>query len=252
MGSADVAVRRHLENWQDPKISVAELEDVYDPAHARRLATHTASLREDADIDQFAARAEDSSAGAAANAASAKAGATAKRAGGYSLRRTEVRINAAGQLTATKRKETLTGEQVQERERRKLKRKELPPQLLPTYKRQKLAPGSGLIRKRAAGKGHVVKRRHARGPPSKRSRAEISAQARNVRKLADGRYRVVILKTTWSDKELENLGFPKKNDKRLRFWDFKGPTAKGDAEAFDKKMTEWLENPNRAGPPPLS
>ena len=57
MGSADVAARKHLENWQDPEIPVAELEDAYDPAFELRRATHTASLRDNADIDRFAARA---------------------------------------------------------------------------------------------------------------------------------------------------------------------------------------------------
>ena len=249
MGSADVAVRKHLENWQDPEISVAELEDVYDQAFARRLATHTASLRDDAAIEKFAARVADSSAGAAANVLSRKAGAKKKRTSGSSRTYTYPRITGAGKLKVRRCKIVRTGAQVKKKELRDRMIAKLPANLRPTFKTQTLAPGSGLIKKRAAGRSRVVKRTHARGPPPKRSRAEVYAQALSVRPLSRGQYRFVILSSAWSDPELRGLGFrPYRTPKRQ--WDFKGPTAKDDAEAFAKKMMEWLENPNRDGPPP--
>ena len=250
MGSADVAARKHLENWQDPEIPVAELEDAYDPAFELRRATHTASLRDNADIDRFAARAAVSSAGAAANVASWKAGATAKRSGGYSKRRKGVRINAAGQLTTWKRTETLTGEQVQEKEQRDRKLEALPPQLRPGYKSQtaKLGTHTGL-KFRGTGKGQGGGHR---APPSKRSRAEISAQTQARLGVTGphsrGQYLLTIPRGLFSDRALRRMGF---GHKPKRCFSFKGPTAKDDARAFAKKMMGWLEKWKKGvGPPP--
>ena len=51
----------------------------------------------------------------------------------------------------------------------------------------------------------------------------------------------------FSDGDLRRMGFAHKPN---REYFFKGPTAKDDARAFAKTMMEWLENPDRVGPPP--
>ena len=60
---------------------------------------------------------------------------------------------------------------------------------------------------------------------------------------------MVIPKSLWSDGDLARMGFARKPK---RAFDFKGPTAKDDARAFDDKMMKWLKkwNPNVVGPPP--
>ena len=243
MGSADVSAQKHLENWQDPEIPVAELEDVYDPAFARCFATHTASLRGDADIDRFAVRAEESSAGAAANVVSRRTRAALRKEGGFSK---TYRSHRGGQQKIVR-----AGAQVRAQEKRDRKLRALPPQLRPTFKTQTSAPGANpSLKFGGAGKSRVVKRTHARGPPAKRSRAEISAQALRVTGPdSRGRYRMKIPKSLWSDGDLARMGFrPRAKPKRA--FDFNGPTAEDDARAFDKTMMEWLKNPNRVGPPP--
>ena len=58
-----------------------------------------------------------------------------------------------------------------------------------------------------------------------------------------------ILSAQRSNRALKGMGFrPCHKPKRL--FSFRGPNAKADAKAFARTMMEWLENPNRVGPPP--
>ena len=126
----------------------------------------------------------------------------------------------------------------------------LPPQLRPTFDSQTAAPGNNPgIKSRATGRARSV-RLH---PETKRSQAEVSAQARRVTGPAPrgGSCKMKIPKSLFSDKALVRMGFPRPFPRPpKRAFDFSGPTAKADADAFDETMMEWLENPNRVKPPP--
>jgi hypothetical protein len=240
----DVTTQSRLADWVNRENPVDVLRDEIDPQYVQQYAVQTYALRTDRSLERVTAAVAESDAGATANVLSRKAGAALRKEKGFSK---TYKLHRGG----PRQKIVRSGAQVQAKAKRDRKLRELPPELRPTYKRQRAAPGNNPgIKFQGAGSKRVVKRTHARGPPPKRSRAEISAQALTVRKLADGRFRFVMLKCTWSDKELKDLGFPIRNGKRLRFWDFNGPTAEADAKAFEATMMEWLENPDRVGPPP--
>jgi hypothetical protein len=245
----DVTTQKRLADWVNRENPVDVLRDSIDPQYGRAYALQTAALRADADLDQYTARAEESSAGAAANVVSRRTRAAQRAAQGYKRISTRQDIDAAGKVKVRKRTVVMTGEQVQEKARRDRKLKALPPTKRPTSRTQTLAPGTILPSWKAyGGRRTAGTYKRAEGV---RSQAEISrsAQARKVRQLAGGVYRVVILKSAWSDQELRDLGF-RPYHKLKRHWDFKGPTAEADAEAFERTMMEWLENPDRVGPPP--
>ncbi len=249
MGSADVAVRGHLENWQDPEISVQELESVHDPAHARWLATHTASLRDGADIDRFAARAEDSSAGVMVSAASRKAGAARKRKEGESATYYRQEITGDGRVKVRRVRIKRTGPQVRAHRDRKPELEAMPVEQRPTY----VSQTTTYLRKSMA-TGSRNGQAYVR-PAGVRSLAEISAQTQAQRVTgpdARGNCRMKIPKSLFSDKALVRMGFPRPRDKPKRAFDFKGPTAEADARAFDKKLMGWLKKWKKGvGPPPL-
>ena len=238
----DLTTQGRLVDWSNRGNPVAVLRDEIDPRYAQQYAVQTCALRTGRDLEQVTAAVAESEAGATANVLSRKAGAALRKEQGFSK---TYKLHRGG----PRQKIVRTGAQVQAKYKRDRAVLKLPPRLRPTYKIQKLAPGSGLFKSRAAGRSRVVKSKHARGPPPKRSRSEISAQALTVRKLADGRFRFVILESARSDFALWKLGFrPCKNPKR--HFDFNGPTAEADAKAFEATMREWLENPARVGPPP--
>ena len=158
----------------------------------------------------------------------------------------------------------LTGLQVQKREMRARQLKAMPAHKRPTYKSQMAAPGkverppSIIVTKKSRVRRQAYSQLHPRlHPETKRSRAEILAQARTVhgpyftRPSSPPKYRMEIPKGLWSDPDLVRMGFqPVRKPKRA--FSFTGPTAKADAEAFDDKMMKWLKkwNPNVVGSPP--
>ena len=245
---ADITTQKRLVEWSDRGNTLVVLRDKIDPRYAQQYAVQTCALRTGRDLEQVTAAVAESEAGAAANAASAKAGATAKRVRGFTRTRAVRQINAAGRVTTYKRKETFTGEQVKEKARRDRQNAKLPPHKRKTFKTQTLAPGSGLIRYRATGKANGSVRLH---PETKRSRAQILAEAKNVGPIDGGRrYQFKIPKSLWSNGELAKMGF-RPRDKPKRYFEFKGPTAEADAKAFARTMMEWLEKWKKGvGPPP--
>jgi hypothetical protein len=252
----DVTTQKRLADWEDRENSVDVLRDEIDPQYGRAYALQTAALRADADLDQYTVRVAESEAGVAANVLSRKAGAALKKEKGHSKTYTLRRIGARGVRVCTQ-KVTLTGEQVQEKARRKRKLEALPPELRPTFETQTLTPGSGLFKSKTPlpPPSKRVKSTHTgarKGPPSKRSRAEINAKAQRVTgPYARGTYQMKIPMSQFSGRALRRMGFPKKNGKPNRFFYFKGPTAKDDARAFDKKLMGWIEKWKKGvGPPP--
>ena len=240
---ADITTQKRLVEWSDRGNTLVVLRDKIDPRYAQQYAVQTCALRTGRDLEQVTAAVAESEAGAAANAASAKAGATAKRVRGFTRTRAVRQINAAGRVTTYKRKETFTGEQVKEKARRDRQNAKLPPHKRKTFKTQTLAPGTGGRKSQATGRA-----RSKSSYSSKRSRAEISAQAQTVTgPYGRGEYKMRIPRAQWSNRALKGIGF---GSKPKRDFHFSGPTAKADADAFDETMMEWLENPNRVKPPP--
>jgi len=243
--SAEKTLRRNLEDWDNPSISGATLRDELEPALAQSMAEHTAALRANKPVEEFAAAAAESSAGRAANVASRKAGAAKRDKDGFSATYVQRVLNGAGGVTLQTRNVVQSGAQVRAKRKRDRAVAALPDNLRPTYGSQTTI-GHGM-RSYATGRaigGRVIKR-----PPAKRSRAEIVAQAQTIYPMDRGRYYFKLSEALWSDWELGRMGFrPVRKPKRTFY--FSGPTAKADAEAFERTMMKWLKDPNRDGPPP--
>jgi hypothetical protein len=241
----DLTTQGRFVDWSNRGNPVHVLRKEIDPRYAQQYAVQTYALRTDRSLEQVTSAVAESEAGATVNVLSRKAGAALKKEEGFSKTYT---LKDGG-----RQKIVRTGAQVRAKEERDRKLRALPKQKRPTYASQTTI-GHGLRFQGAGSQKRVVKSTHARGPPSKRSFAEISAQAQAQRVTgpdARGNCRMKIPKSLFSDKDLVRMGFPRPRDnKPKRAFDFSGPTAKADADAFDETMMEWLENPNRVKPPP--
>ena len=247
--AVDVTTQNRLADWVNRENPVDVLRDEIDPQYGRAYALQTAALRADADLDQYTARVEESSAGVAANVVSRRTRAAQRAAQGYKKTTTRRVITSASTGYVTRKiTRTMTPEQLQAERVRHAALEALPPQLRPTFDSQTAAPGNNPgIKSRATGRARSV-RLH---PETKRSQAEVSAQARRVTGPAPrgGSCKMKIPKSLFSGRALARMGFrPVKKPKREFI--FTGPTARADAEAFDDEMMKWLKDPNRDGPPP--
>jgi hypothetical protein len=253
------AVEGAMENnrncWGDRSIPYEELKNEIDPECAEEMALLAAAIRNGTDLETFKARVARSRQGAKANAMSRKAGAEAKRKGGYK-KKCKVQVMNADGLTTFTRIETFTAAQVQEQARRCRELNAMPDHKRPTFPTQTSAPGKNpLLKFQGTGKSHnpgALERELSLAE----MRAHYQAQPRVTGPYfvgAGGRitvYWMKIPKSLWSDGELTCMGF-RPWDKPKRAFSFSGPTAKADAEAFDEKMTEWLEKWKKGvGPPP--
>ena len=236
--AVDVTTQNRLADWSNRENPVDVLRDEIDPQYGRAYALQTEALRTDRPLEQVSAAVAESEAGTAANVASRKTRAALRKERGFSKTYT---LKDGG-----RQKIVRTGAQVKKKEQRDRKLRALPPPLRPSYKSQTLAPGIGLIRYKATGKANGSVRLH---PETKRSRAEIVAGALRVTPIGRGRYQFAI-PSGWKDYALVRMGF-RPCSKPTRNFVFKGPTAKADARAFDKKLMGWLKKWKKGvGPPP--
>ena len=242
---ADITTQKRLADWTNRGNTVDELRKEIDPQYGRAYALQTAALRADADLDQYTVRVAESEAGVAANVVSRRTRAALKKEKGHSKTYTFKRIGARGVRVCTQ-KVTLTGEQVQEKARRKRELEAMPVEQRPTYVSQ-----TTTYLRRSMATGSRNGQAYVR-PAGVRSRAEINAKAQRVTgPYARGTYQMKIPKSLFSGRALRRMGFPKKNGKPKREFYFKGPTAKDDARAFDKKLMGWLKKWKKGvGPPP--
>ena len=238
---ADITTQKRLVEWSDRGNTLVVLRDKIDPRYAQQYAVQTCALRTGRDLEQVTAAVAESEAGATANVLSRKAGAALRKEKGFSK---TYKLHRGG----PRQKIVRSGAQVRAKRKRDRAVAALPDNLRPTYGSQTTI-GHGM-RSYATGRGNggrVIKR-----PPAKRSRAEIVAQAQTIYPMDRGRYRFKLSEDLWSDWELVCMGFKRQGPRRkpTRYFIFKGPTAKADAEAFAKTMMKWLKDPNRVGPPP--
>ena len=250
--AVELAMEGNLDKWRDRSISYERLIGEIDTECAEEMALLAAAVRNGTDVETFRARVARSRQGAEVNAMSRKAGAEKKRKEGYKKKRKVQVMNADG-LTTFTRIETFTAAQVQEQERRCRELNAMPDHKRPSFATQTSAPGNNpLLKFQGTGKSHnpgALERERSLAE----MRAHYQAQPRVtgpyfVRERAV--YWMKIPKSLWSDGELTRMGF-RPWDKPKRAFSFSGPTAKADAEAFDEKMTEWLEKWKKGvGPPP--
>ena len=247
--AADLESKLNLAKWVDRGISLKTLKDVIDPKSEEEFALLAAALRSGKPLATFREQLARSRRRVERDKKLRAAGAALRDKDGFSATYVKRVLNGAGGVTLQTRDVVQTGVQVRAKRKRDRAVKLLPKQKRPTYASQTTI-GHGLRFLGAGSKKRVVKSKHARGPPSKRSQAEINDKAQRVTGPdSRGRYRMKIPRSLWSDGDLARMGF-RPRDKPKRDFDFKGPTAKDDARAFDDKMMKWLKNPNRVGPPP--